>query len=470
MLLVKLTTYRKLNISTLGRISACICLLGIAAAANAQDNSPLSRYGLGNQVPNTNVANRTMGGIAAAYNDYFNINYNNPSSYAFFQAFQEPNSRKLNPGRVVLNIGVETEARTLIDPNAKARFTSSNILFSNVMMGVPLRKNWGMAFGLRPLNRIGYKMAKTEVLKDPLTGQTIESSQTFNEGTGGANLASLGTGVKFKVGTNSFISIGANGGYLFGKKEYNNARLLFNDSTDYSRGDIQNKTGFGGLYYDAGLQYQFKISKKVFMGIGAYGNWEQKLKASKTSVVSNSYYFGGQVTGVIDTISQQRIDGNISLPQSYTSGFTIQKPALPGTNEGGWLIGADFTKSNWSQYRYYNQPDTSMIDNWQLKVGAELRPALNRNYFSQVSYRVGFFTGPDYIQSRGNISVYGISFGMGLPLNNYTYQARGQATLINLGFEYVKRGSDANLLKENLYRLSVGFSLSDMWFGKKRYN
>jgi len=49
-------------------------------------------------------------------------------------------------------------------------------------------------------------------------------------------------------------------------------------------------------------------------------------------------------------------------------------------------------------------------------------------------------------------------------------QARYQASMINLGFEYVKRGNKSNILSENLYRLSVGFSLTDLWFiGKTKY-
>ncbi|MCH5690974.1 hypothetical protein LWM68_46145 [Niabella sp. W65] len=42
-----------------------------------------------------------------------------------------------------------------------------------------------------------------------------------------------------------------------------------------------------------------------------------------------------------------------------------------------------------------------------------------------------------------------------------------QASMINLSFEYIKRGNNSNILRENLYRLSVGFSLTDLWFGGK---
>lgn len=48
----------------------------------AQENSPYSRYGLGDIVPSQNTINRAMGGISAAYHDYQSINFTNPASYA----------------------------------------------------------------------------------------------------------------------------------------------------------------------------------------------------------------------------------------------------------------------------------------------------------------------------------------------------------------------------------------------------
>jgi hypothetical protein len=63
----------------------------------------------------------------------------------------------------------------------------------------------------------------------------------------------------------------------------------------------------------------------------------------------------------------------------------------------------------------------------------------------------------------------GVTLGMGLPLRNFSRQSQYQATVINLAFEFVKRGNNDNLLKENLFRVSAGFSLSDLWFIRRKY-
>jgi hypothetical protein len=98
-----------------------------------------------------------------------------------------------------------------------------------------------------------------------------------------------------------------------------------------------------------------------------------------------------------------------------------------------------------------------------------LRPVPKRNYFSNVAYRAGFFIGPDYIKVDKKLPVFGATLGLGLPLAQ-SRQAPGQATVINMAFEFIKRGNNDNLLKENLFRFSLGFSLSDVWFVKRKYD
>ena len=45
-------------------------------------------------------------------------------------------------GRVVLDVGTSFEARTLLEPNTPNSFTSNDLLFSYLQVGLPLRRNW----------------------------------------------------------------------------------------------------------------------------------------------------------------------------------------------------------------------------------------------------------------------------------------------------------------------------------------
>src|SRR4030095_7749492 len=96
--------------------------------AFSQDNSPYSRYGIGDLVPSTNIPSRGMGGLSAGYIDVLSINFNNPASYAFFQSQRGLKSKKLTAGRAILDVGMNFENRKLIEPGNINTFTGSNVL------------------------------------------------------------------------------------------------------------------------------------------------------------------------------------------------------------------------------------------------------------------------------------------------------------------------------------------------------
>jgi hypothetical protein len=471
MQLVKLTTPKRIKTLHCFSLTILVLLFTAVSPVFSQDNSPYSRYGIGDLVPPASVTNRALGGISAGYTDFLSINYSNPASYSSFQAVLEQKSKKLVSGRAILDVGLNFENRTLKEASPAEKFTASNALFSYVQVGVPLKNNWGLSFGLRPISRISYNIVRNERLKDPGTGLPIDSATTSYKGVGGAYLASVGTGFSLFHKTTAKgeqkLSVGINGGYFFGGKDYSTRRTLINDSVDYYQANYETKTNFGSLYFNAGLQYKVPLSSKVSMTVGAYGNWGQKINATQDILRETFVYDDNQGNVRLDSVSDKRdVKGSFNIPTSYTVGFLIQKSALIN-KEGGWLFGVDFTQQNWDQYRFYGQVD-SVRNAWQVKVGAQINPVPKRNYFSNVAYRFGFFMGPDYVKVRNDLPQFGASFGMGLPVA-LSRQAPNQVTLVNLAFEYGKRGNNDNLLKESTFRFSLGFSLSDFWFIKRKY-
>src|SRR3982751_4258548 len=88
-----------------GKTFLAVALLSCSLGAAAQDNSPYSRYGLGDLSPATNISTRGMGSISAGYSDVLSINFNNPASYSQFQTYIEELSKKLSAGHVILDVG-----------------------------------------------------------------------------------------------------------------------------------------------------------------------------------------------------------------------------------------------------------------------------------------------------------------------------------------------------------------------------
>src|SRR5215207_1346671 len=107
----KSTFYRTKN--STAKIICTVLFLLLVQQIFAQENSPYSRYGLGDLVPNTNIVNRGMGGISAGYVDILSINYNNPASYSNFQTQSLAGTKKVASGRVLLDVGINYDSRTL---------------------------------------------------------------------------------------------------------------------------------------------------------------------------------------------------------------------------------------------------------------------------------------------------------------------------------------------------------------------
>lgn len=430
---------------------------------HAQDNSPYSRYGLGNEYPRMNVINRGMGGVSAAYSDVVSINYNNPASYAGFQVYTEQRSKKVSSARVILDAAINFDSRTLTAPNTTNSFTSNDLLFSHIYVGIPIRRNWGLTFGIRPLSRISYNILRTERLS------SIDSVFTQYSGSGGSFLPSVGTG----FGTDHF-RVGVNIGYLFGKKEVVTHRGFLNDSVAYAASNHTTNTNFGNLFFTTGVQYKIVLKRdnsnieKTSVTLGASGNWKQTLNGTQ-DILRQTYSrdANGQELQIDSVFQQSDIKGNVVYPATYTAGIMFDLTA--GQRTGGWNIGVDYSAGKWNDFRFFGTQDL-VQNNWEVRVGAQVTPSLNALQNGKLkSYRFGFFTGRDYIKVGQDLPVYGVTLGLGLPLRNYS-RLTNQASIINLGLEYTRRGNDKNVIKENMIRLSLGLNFTDFWFGKRKYD
>jgi hypothetical protein len=457
-----------------------VFFVGSFFISNAQDNSPYSRYGLGNLMPLTNSAGRGLGQLSAAYTDYTGVNFVNPASYSSFVSAKEARSNKLQSGRAILDVGINFTTRSLIEPNNPVKSTSSDLLFSYLQVGVPLKKNWGLSFGIRPVSRIGYFIDKREMLTDPITGANIDSAVTQYKGSGGTYLPTVGTGVGFTLSRDtsggkikrSSVSLGVNVGYFFGNRETKTLLNLLNDSVQSYASEHVVNTSFGDLFLNAGLLYEYETrnlarNKTSFFRFGVAGNINQDINAEQDKLVQ-TYALGlsGEELQIDSVFEQKGTKGKVIYPGSIKAGFVYQK--IDNKYFNGWMIGMDFTTTKWSDYRFYGQQD-SVRDNWQVSVGASFTSKPRKSYLSNVVYRFGFYTGPDYIKVQDDMPQFGVTVGFGLPLFNFNRQTY-QSTLVNLAFDYGKRGNNDNVLKENLFRLTVGFNFNDLWFQKRKYD
>jgi hypothetical protein len=438
--LVSTTMYKKIN------LLGIVCLCWLSSIQAQTENSPYSRYGLGDLVPAQNMVTRGMGGVSAAYYDFNTINFLNPASYARLQA-------------TTLDFGLELSNHTLRADNPPRKFNSYSPNISYVQLGFPIKKGggWGVNIGLRPITRINYKIGQTSKIRASVPGDSLDIS-TLYEGTGGTYEAHLGTG--FTIVKD--LTAGINIGYMFGTRDYTR-RILPLDTLAYNyKANYEAKTSYGGLVYSAGLQYTAKLSKKTWLRFGAYGNVKQNLRAKTDSTVETFEYNAN--TGAPDSIDVvHRVKdhkGDITYPASYGVGIIYDRL-------GKFLIGVDYTQQKWSSYRVYGQKEP-VQDSWMLNVGGQITPTGGKNYWSFVGYRAGFSYGKDYIKVDNELPVWTISIGAGFPMRKPAYT--NQFSVINTLLEFGRRGDNKSIVRENFFRIGIGLSLSDIWFQKYKYD
>ncbi|MGO4289349.1 hypothetical protein [Chitinophaga sp. RAB17] len=422
-----------------------LCLLGsfflLANKAIAQDNSPYSRYGLGDLNNNQNTVNRGMGGVSQAYSDPQSVNFINPASYSSLLL-------------TTFDVGIEGGGRSISDQGNK--FSSGFGTLSYLQLGIPIIKNkWGLNLGLRPVTRVSYNIQQGfngtffDTLRYPLTNKY--------EGSGGLYQMYAGTGVRF-----GNFSVGVNLGYLFGNIE-NNTRLIFPDASIYPSHKMF-RTSYSSFFYKLGVQYRAKVAKEMDLTFGASGSLKQNMNA-RQEALSETLQFDGNSGNYSSQDTAKYVKGErgtVVYPEEFAVGIMLRK-------FDKWMIGMDFNTTQWQNYSNFGAKD-SLQNAWKLSIGGQFVPnamALS-GYWNRVAYRLGAYYGNDYLKLNGvTMPTTGFTVGAGLPVRRLPYS--NQYSMINVAFELARRGNNQTVLKENIYRISLGFTLSDKWFIKRKY-
>lgn len=448
------------------RLIGLIFSLLIYISATAQENSPYSRYGMGDIAPSQNIINRGMGGIAAGYSDFTSVNFINPASYGNL-GYVEPAVVRTNPGyqrSTIFDIGAEIDSRTLKGGTPVTSYTANNLVISYLQLAFPIKLKkankkgifLGGNIGLRPVSKVNYKIASISRLAG------VDSLGTTYEGTGGLSEVYTGAGIRIKN-----LSVGFNAGYTFGNRDFSTKVDFLNDSIAHYASNSTNKTNYGGTFVHGGLQYEFFLKSKAVLRLGAYGQLKQSLKGTQeiSRQTIGADYNGNDYT--IDSVYKNSQSGTVNLPSSYGVGFTYRDSA------GRWTIGADYEATQWDKYRFFGQPD-AVANNWKIRAGVEYFPATYNTpvnkYFNFVRYRFGFNYGPDYIKVNNNLPAYGFSFGAGFPLKLRRGFYETQTSMLNTAIEIGSRGDKTSSLRESTVRISFGLSLGDLWFRRYKYD
>ncbi|MGA9637155.1 hypothetical protein [Flavobacterium sp.] len=403
------------------KIVTSLCLfLGLISFAQEGSSSPYSFYGIGDVRFKGTVESRSIGGIAVEQ-DSIHINLQNPASFASLKLTSFTIGGTFNKSTLKTDSKSENAQRSTLDYMAVA---------------LPLGK-FGVGFGLIPYSSVGYNI-KTYTDNTLTTGSTYTSS-------GGVNKVFLGLGYKI----NSKVSVGADLNYNFGTIEVVNSQLIDNVVSGTRE---TNTSKLSGVNFNLGAMYQAKLNKKLNFYSGLNYTFGNSLSSQNSRVIETSS----------ETVPVEQADRTISFSSkiSLSAGIGESKK---------WLVAGkvDFQGASDLSNSYNQSANVGYGKSGSVSLGGYYIPdyASFTNYLKRIVYRGGLkYEKTGLVVNSESINDMGLSLGLGMPIT-------GAFSNINIGFEVGKRGTtSAGLIQDNYMNVSVGLSLNDKWFEKRKFN
>lgn len=413
------------------KLFVSICLLfSFISFAQEGTSSPYSFYGLGESRFKGTVENRSMGGISV-FPDSIHMNLQNPAFYSDLKRINFAVGASYNTTKLKTNFDAEKARRTTLDYLA---------------VGIPMGK-LGMGFGLVPFTSLGYKIESRPT-------DAIPEGRKYT-GTGGLNKAFLGAGYEI---TKNF-SIGAEVGYYFGNIETNSTYFI--EGIQYGSQELNVSDG-SGVAMNLGMAYKTKIGKKKLFTASATYTPQTNLTFSNQRDISTIQFLTSGSIRIVDTLSVDVADTKIKMPSKFTIGAGFGEPTK-------WMVGSELSIQNSSELgnRFNDIDDVSFENATRFSAGGYYVPnfASFSSYWKKITYRAGFkYEKTGLVINDKSIDDAAMTLGVGLPVG-------GNFSNINFGFEVGKRGTrDAGLVEERYINFTLGLSLNDRWFLKKKYD
>lgn len=419
---------------------AFLLLTSVTFLAQRTNSSPYSYFGIGQEFSATTVEQSSMGDIGVAFNHYKYLNFTNPAAYSDLRY-------------TTYSFGILNSDLTIKSATNNQNVNSTSL--SYFALGFPIGNSAGFSFGLQPVSSVGYSLSNS--LAD--TDGNITEASLFS-GNGGVNRIYSSFGIRVLKG----LSVGFEADYRFGNIDNSiiNQRANVSLATKYN--EVTELAGFSVKF---GTQYQKQLENKLILNVGATFKLGNDLKVTGNDYLYSLTYGSSGAESPRDTISTSVIDGKFNFPYQSVIGVGVGE-------YDKWYAGVEYENQE-----AIGRTSSLAVSNGAYQYGSSNRisfggfylPKINSisSYWNRVTYRAGvrFEKTGLLVDGSGNntnftpIDDFGISFGLGLPLQ--------RLSTANMGFEFGKRGTiQNNLIQENYFNFRLSLSLTDTWFIKRK--
>ncbi|WP_395078090.1 hypothetical protein [Flavobacterium sp.] len=400
--------------------------LSLQSFAQESTASPYSFYGVGEIKFKGTIENKAMGGIGILL-DSIRINLQNPATYSHLKRTAFALAGTYSNTTLKNSTDKEETKRTTLDYIAVA-FPSGKL---------------GLSAGLMPYSSVGYKIQNANT-----------TDAKIYKGSGGLSRAYIGAAYQITPK----LSFGVDLGYNFGTIETN--AILLNTNTQYGTREL-NTSDLNGVNINTGLIYQTKLQKLDVVS--------SLMFTPSTALNVNNTRNTALIT--YGNAGEETVYGN---PNVFSSNNDIKLPSKVAFGAGlgkikKWFVGfeSSFIQSKNSGNLYTLNSNATFEDATKIAVGGYYIPNYNSysNLFKKITYRAGFrYENTGLIVNSKAINDAALTLGFGIPVG-------GNFSSLNLGVELGKKGTtDFNLIQENYINLSIGFSFSDRWFVKRKFD
>ncbi len=429
--------------------SAILAMSALGVHAQNATNSPYSQYGYGTLADQSNGASVAMSGLSLGRREGNAVNFGNPASYSALDSIT-----------FIFDAGISAQITNFKEGNNK--LNAQNTSFDYVIGAFRAFRHVGVAFGVMPYSNVGYSYSNhTTIGQSTTTSDSKTVSYNAYSGSGGFHQLFVGVGVEPLHTANTSLSVGVNASYMWG----NYSRAIENSYSDSYVNTLSKYYTASVKSYklDFAAQLEQRLSKKDVLTIGAtYTPGHGMSSDPECTIISVN-----NQTNLADTASYKP-SSNLVLPTAFGAGFVWN-------HSGKWRVGFDWKMEKWGSVKYpqyqvvNNKPSYEMqsgvfSDRQRYILGAEFCPnekGLKRR--DHVRYRAGVTYATPYLKINGadGPKEYGVSVGVGLPIMN-GYNNR---SMLNISASWTRLDA-ANLIKENTFRINIGFTFNERWFAK----
>lgn len=392
---------------------------------NARGQTPFgsvySIFGVGEIQPQSSIQSSGMGFASIAINSPYWANTVNPAA-------------NTNLGGIythIFDFGVYY-AQINYDKQSTSETLSGGGI-SHLSYWYRFSNKWTGIIGISPYSKVGYNITSNKI--------AVEEGNIYSvnyKGTGGLNKIYFGQG--YEVIKN--LTLGVTVNYIMGNLRHEEHVTGLSNGTTF---EVVNQTSLHKLDLDFSANYKINI-KDSQLSIGAIYNDKRELSGTTTQKLTEP-----DVEAFYDESEKA---STYILPEKYGAGISFLNKKL--------MISGEIEFNRWSEAIIENS-ESNLNDTWRFAGGIELTPDREGPYLSRVNYRIGYFTENSYLTIEDTkFGNKGITLGLGIP-----FKSNGA---MNIAYLWQSNGTTSNnLILETTHKITLAFSIRNVWFVKSKY-